>query len=143
MRRSSLIAYDAAGVPMATLDSTVKDERGRVIGHRDFIGMEAAGVEFLRQGGQGVWKVERVTEDAAGVQTRTPAAGSKAWPEPIGTEVYEYRVELAGEPGARYIAALVPNDRRRKRLERRRVDSPQSDSEGAAVPSADSETAPH
>jgi len=90
---SSLIAYDAAGNVVATLDHMVaRDDRGDVVGLIDFAAHEANGGEHTD-----IWHVAN-------------AAGSKIWPEWIGSRAHEFKVELAGEPGRKQITALVHKD---------------------------------
>jgi hypothetical protein len=85
-----LLAYDAAGTVIATLDTVVvHDENGDVVGLVDFAAHEAAGGEHTA-----VWAV-------AG------AAGSKVWPEWLGLGAHQFRVELTGPPGGKRIAALI------------------------------------
>lgn len=87
---SMLIAYDAAGNVVATLDSVVAlDEAGNVISHVDFAAHEAAGGEHTD-----IW-------------VQSNATGSKVWPEWLGGAAQDFRVELEGEPGHKRIAALV------------------------------------
>lgn len=85
-----LLAYDAAGDVIATLDYVVaKDADDNAIGLIDFETHELAGGEHTE-----IWQV-------------TGAAGSKTWPEWIGGRAHEFRVELVGPPGAKRIGALV------------------------------------
>lgn len=96
----SLLAYDADGNVLATLDYVAaRGEEGKVIGLVDFAAHEEAGGELTD-----VWKVEG-------------AAGSKTWPEFLGSRAHEFRVEKAGPPGAKRIVALVhkTSGRRRER----------------------------
>ena len=87
---TSLIAYDAAGNVLATLDQMIAlDEHGKAIGHIDFAAHESNGGEHTD-----IWRVDG-------------AAGSKTWPEHLGSLAHDYRVELVGEPGQKRIAALV------------------------------------
>jgi len=87
---SMLIAYDAAGQIVATLDHLVtRDEDGQVVGLVDFDAHETAGGEMTD-----VWTVEG-------------ASGSKTWPEWLGARAHDFRVELAGEPGRKRAVALV------------------------------------
>ena len=82
---SMLIAYNAAGDVLATLDAlVVHDDVGEALGLVDFEAAEAAGPLRLRPDGSGgVWNV-------AG------AAGSGTWPEFLGLRAHEFRVELDG-----------------------------------------------
>jgi hypothetical protein len=83
---TSLLAYDAAGEVIATLDYVVaKDENGRTVGLIDFSAHEDAGGKL-----RDVWYVP-------------DAAGSGTWPEWIGGQAHDFRVELNGKR----IAALV------------------------------------
>ena len=78
---SMLIAYDADGNVVATLDYLVaKDDAGNVIGLVDFGAHEAAG-ERLRD----VWQSSR-------------AVGSATWPEWIGSRAHDFKVELDANP---------------------------------------------
>lgn len=78
-----LIAYDHNGHVIATLDSLVTHGPD---------GPEARDFEA---------ETEHV-----GYFNVTGAKGSKHWPGEL-PNVHSYRVELAGEPGAKHIAALV------------------------------------
>jgi hypothetical protein len=81
-----LLAYDAAGAVIATLDYLVaRDEDGQAFGLLDF-------EEHERVGGQltDIWSVDG-------------AAGSGTWPEYIGARAHDFKVELAGKR----ITALV------------------------------------
>ena len=85
-----LLAYDASGNVVATLDHLVaRDDAGNVAGLVDFSAYEAAGREMTE-----VWNVGG-------------AVGSKVWPEWLGARAHEFRVELEGPPGRKSIAALV------------------------------------
>lgn len=87
---SMLLAYDADGNVVATLDYLVaRDDAGEVTGLVDFEAHEAAGGELTD-----VWRVDG-------------AKGSKTWPEWIGGRAHDFRVELAGPPGGKRIAAIV------------------------------------
>lgn len=82
-----LLAYDAAGDVIATLDYlTARGDDGQVIGLVDFAAHEAAGGKL-----RDCW-------DVAG------AAGSATWPEWLSGRAHEFRVELDGD---RRIQALV------------------------------------
>jgi hypothetical protein len=86
----SLIAYDAAGNGMDTLESMAAlDAAGNVIDLIDFAAHEAAGGE------------------ATDIWVRLGAAGAKAWPEWLGSQVTQFQVELVGPPGRKRIAALI------------------------------------
>ena len=85
-----LLAYDAAGNVVATLDVMVQHaDDGTPLGLVDFAAHEAAGGEHTE-----IWVVSN-------------AIGSKIWPEWLGGRAHEFRVELEGPPGAKYIARLV------------------------------------
>lgn len=100
-----LLAYDAGGNIMATLDYLVlSDEDGNPVGIVDFDAHEAAGGEHTD-----IWVVEG-------------AAGSKSWPEWIGGRAHEFQVELAGPPGRKHIAALIHKSSRHRR-ERAAIDA--------------------
>lgn len=84
-----LLAYDAAGNIVATLDYMVaRNEHGEVIGLVDFAAHEEGGGR-LRE----VW-------DVAG------AVGSGTWPEFLGGQAHAFRADVAGGR----IAALVHRD---------------------------------
>jgi len=101
MRPHSLVAYDASGVILATLDYVVMyDEDGNALGLVDFAAHEAAGGEMTK-----VWRHSR-------------AVGSKVWPEWLGAAAHGMTVELAGPPGNKHLTALVhPSGHRRERAE--------------------------
>lgn len=85
-----LLAYDAAGNVVATLDHlVVRDDDGMAKGLWDFTAHEAAGRAHTD-----IWTVSN-------------AAGSKVWPEWLGASAHEFRVELDGPPGRKHISALV------------------------------------
>lgn len=87
---SMLLAYDASGKVIATLDYLVSYAADGVpLGFIDFEAHETAGGEMTD-----IWTVSN-------------AAGSKVWPEWLGGRAHEFRVELAGPPGAKHITALV------------------------------------
>jgi hypothetical protein len=100
-RPHSLIAYDASGVVVATMDYLVRyDENGLAIGLVDFAAHEEAGGELTD-----VWRVSN-------------AVGSKTWPEWLGTKAHRMTVELVGPPGRKHLAALVhPSGHRRVRAD--------------------------
>ncbi len=77
-----------------------KDADGNVTGLIDFEAHESAGGEHTD-----IWKVEG-------------AKGSKVWPEWLGSRAHGFRVELAGKPGNKHIAALVHKEsgHRRERI---------------------------
>jgi hypothetical protein len=90
MERPTLLAYDADGNIIATLDAIVAmDNEENVIGLVDFIATEESGAEMTN-----VWVVDG-------------AKGSKVWPVRVAQEVYGYRVELVGPAGNKRLAALV------------------------------------
>lgn len=87
-----LLAYDASGDIVATLDYAVQyadDEDRTPLGLVDFAAHEEAGGELTD-----VWNVSNAT-------------GSKVWPEWLGSRAHDFRVELVGPPGRKRIAALV------------------------------------
>ena len=85
-----LLAYDATGNIVATLDSMVaRDADGNVTGLIDFAAHEAADGEHTD-----IWSV-------------SDATGAKTWPEWLGGRAHDFRVELAGPPGHKHIAALI------------------------------------
>lgn len=72
-----LIAYDANGEVVATLDHVVaRNEEGHVIGLVDFAAQEEAG-ELLD-----IWRVP-------------DAVGSGTWPEWLGSRAYDFKIERA------------------------------------------------
>lgn len=74
---SMLIAYDAAGDVIATLDyALARDAGGNVIGLVDFEMHELAGGKL-----RDIWNV-------------SGAVGSATWPEWIGARAHDFRVEL-------------------------------------------------
>lgn len=76
---SMLIAYDASGQVIATLDFCVKrDENGKVIGLIDFDAHERVGGKL-----RDIWQVDN-------------AVGSGTWPEWISSRAHEFRVERDG-----------------------------------------------
>ncbi|GAC1673877.1 MAG: hypothetical protein NVS9B8_16500 [Candidatus Limnocylindrales bacterium] len=86
----SLIAYDASGNIVATLDHGVAyDAAGHAVGLIDFGAHEANGGEHTD-----IWTVSNAT-------------GSKVWPEWLSGAAHDFRVELAGPPGAKHISALI------------------------------------
>jgi len=90
MSGGMLLAYDAAGTVTATLDYLVRyDDDGTPLGLVDFAAHEDAGGEMTD-----VWNV-------------SGASGSKVWPEWLGGRAHDFRVELVGPPGRKYIGALV------------------------------------
>lgn len=93
---SMLLAYNAAGEIIATLDHMVaRDEAGSVVGLVDFTAHEETGGKL-----RDVWDVQG-------------AAGSGTWPEWIGGKAHDFTVELDDKR----IVALVHKDsgHRRKR----------------------------
>lgn len=85
-----LVAYDASGDIVATLDHLVQyQDDGTPLGLVDFAAHEEAGGDHTD-----IWTVSR-------------AVGSKVWPEYLGSRAHDFRVELAGPPGNRRITALV------------------------------------
>jgi hypothetical protein len=94
----SLLAYDAAGNVIGTLDFMVhRNDDGEADGLIDFAAHEAAGGKLTD-----VWKVGNAT-------------GSGTWPEWLGSRAHDFTVELG--PGKR-ITALVHRDsgHRRERV---------------------------
>lgn len=90
MNPCCLLAYDAAGAVVATLDHMVaRDADGNVTGLIDFEAHEAAGGKL-----RDIWQVGN-------------AVGSGTWPEWLSSGAHDFRVELAGPSGAKRIAALV------------------------------------
>ena len=82
----SLLAYDAAGNVVATLDYMVaRDDQGNATGLIDFAAHEAAGGRL-----RDIWDASNAT-------------GSGTWPEWLGGGAHAFRVELTGQ----LITALV------------------------------------
>jgi len=87
---SMLLAYNASGTVVATLDYVVsRDDEGNVVGLVDFAAHEEAGGEHTD-----IFVVSNAT-------------GSKVWPEWLGGRAHDFTVELAGPSGGKHIAALV------------------------------------
>lgn len=88
---ASLLAYDADGKVIATLGHMVaRGPDGQVVGLIDFEAHEAAGGELTD-----IWRVPG-------------AAGSKTWPEFLGSQAHGFTVEKEeGPSGAKRITALV------------------------------------
>jgi hypothetical protein len=85
-----LLAYDAAGEVIGTLDYLVRyDAEGRALGLVDFAAHEEEGGEHTD-----IWRV-------------SGAKGSKVWPEWLGGQAHAFRVELTGPAGRKRIAALI------------------------------------
>lgn len=77
-----LVAYDASGQIVATLDHAVaRDEDGNVIGLIDFVAHEEAGGRL-----RDIWE-------------SSAAVGSGTWPEWLGGRAYDFKVELDPNPG--------------------------------------------
>ena len=94
MMLTMLIAYNAAGDIIATLDHMVAhDENGEVVGLVDFAAHEEAGGQLLD-----IWNVP-------------DASGSGTWPEWLGTRAHDFRVQRAGGR----IRALVHKTSHRRR----------------------------
>ncbi len=93
-----LLAYDADGNVVATLDYVVQyADDGHPLGLVDFTAHEEQGGEHTE-----IWTVSN-------------AAGSKAWPEYLGSRAHEYRVEKVGPPGKKHIGALVHKETGKRR----------------------------
>ena len=87
---SMLLAYDADGNVIATLDHLVlSDENGVPHGLVDFGAAEAAGIPL-----RNIWNVEG-------------AAGSGTWPEWLGQRAHEFRVRRRAYGDKTMIAQLV------------------------------------
>jgi hypothetical protein len=96
-----LIAYANDGSVIATLSHMVSmNEDGEVVGLVNFDEHERSGGEMTD-----VWNVDR-------------AKGSKVWPEWIGGQAHNFRVELEGQPGRKRLAALIHKEsgHRRERV---------------------------
>ncbi len=92
---SAMLAYDAAGNVVATMDYAVaKDAQGQVIGLVDF--------EYYELAGQ---------LDKVWIQP-SQAVGSGTWPEWLGSRAHEFRVQL-GADGR--IAALIHRQSQHRR----------------------------
>ncbi len=126
---SMLVAYDAAGEVVATLDYVVQYDETKPdrppLGLVDFETQEIAGASLSE-----VWNVSN-------------AVGSGTWPEWLGTQALGFRVELRPGPqgGTPKIRALVhkQSGHRRERaainaeMARRLADSTERDSRGLPV----------
>lgn len=89
-----LIAYDAAGNVVATLDSAVlPGPDGVPLGLVDFTAHEEVGGDHTE-----IW---RVASDGVDVK------GSKVWPEWLGARAHDFRVELDGPAGRKRITVLI------------------------------------
>lgn len=78
----SLIAYDAQGNVVATLDHMVaKDDEGNVVGLVDFAAHEATGGRL-----RDIWE-------------NSNAVGSGTWPEWLSGRAHDFKVELDPNPG--------------------------------------------
>lgn len=92
-----LLAYDAAGNVVATLDYLVRrDASGRAVGLVDFAKHERDGQKL-----RALWNV-------AGAQ------GSAVWPEWIGQQAHDFRVELDGLGRATALVHKVSGVRRER-----------------------------
>lgn len=112
-----LLAYDAAGNVIATLDWMVQvDDEDHVLGVIDFAAHEEADGEHTD-----IWTVH------------DGAVGSKVWPEYLGSMAHSFRVELTGPPGRKRIGALVhkASGYRRERAEVERAVRDAPDKDGA------------
>ena len=98
-----LVAYDAEGNVLATLDYLVVHDVAGNVGLVDFETHEAAGGEATDW-----WHVPGAT-------------GSKVWPEWLGPEATLYVVERVGPPGAKRLSALVHRETGERR-ERAAID---------------------
>ncbi|MBA2439586.1 MAG: hypothetical protein H0V50_02800 [Thermoleophilaceae bacterium] len=91
-----LIAYDAAGGVVGTLDYLVRyDANGVALGLVNFYAITEAGGQLTD-----VW-------------TNSAATGSDVWPQWINSDIYKFTVEVIGPPGAKRITALVHSSGRR------------------------------
>jgi hypothetical protein len=91
-----LLAYDDAGNVIATLDYVVaRDDAGAVVGLIDFAQHEENGGAMT----------DVATFDSG--DPAHPVKGAKVWPEWLGMQAHDFRVELVGPPGAKTIGALV------------------------------------
>jgi hypothetical protein len=95
----SLLAYDAAGNVMATLDYMVaRGESGEAIGLVDFAAQEEHG-ELLE-----VWNVHG-------------AKGSGTWPEWLGSQAHNFKVERANGRIAALVHRSTGHRRERDKIE--------------------------
>jgi hypothetical protein len=112
-----VLAYDAAGNVVATLDYvTAKDKHGDVVGLIDFTTQEVHG-ELLD-----VWRVE-------------PAKGSGTWPEWLGGQAAEFRVERANGRISALVHKASGHRRERAKIEaaiEKRVKEAKANGEKAA-----------
>lgn len=87
---SMLIAYDANGNVVATLDYVVSvDEEGNAIGLIDFSTHEDSGRSLTE-----IWRVDN-------------AVGSGTWPEWLGAQAHNFKVEVDQGTSVKRIRALV------------------------------------
>ncbi len=85
-----LIAYDASGDVLGTLDNlVVYDDDGMVLGLLDFELAEAAG------------------KDLQEILSAPTSVGTGFWPEWLGPETQNFRVVLAGPSGKKRLVRLV------------------------------------
>lgn len=103
MTLGMLIAYDDDYNVVATLDyGTTRNDQGEVTGLVDFAAHEAAGGEHTD-----IWTVAFRYSEPDGTVLDTAAKGSKVWPEYLGGQAHQFRVELVGPPGQKRINALI------------------------------------
>lgn len=111
---SMLIAYNAAGDVVATLDHLVaRDTEGNVVGLHDFAAHEEAGGKL-----RDFWNV-------------SGAAGSGSWPEWIGSRAHEFRVDLNADKQIRALVHKVSGHRRSRMLLERAVKAVEPNEDGA------------
>ena len=94
---SQLLAYDAAGNVIATLDYVVaKDADGNVTGLIDFAAHEAAGGKL-----RDIWNIDS-------------AVGSGTWPEWIGARAHDFTVDLGADTRISALVHKVSGHRRER-----------------------------
>lgn len=120
-----LISYDEDGNVLATCDyqNVYDPDTLDPIGETDYLYAEGHGVPNSPTFGT-VETFDIILDKKTGkerfvLRDSQPCKGSKVWPECLGGRAIEFRVELAGPPGNKRIAALVhkQSGHRRERAE--------------------------
>jgi hypothetical protein len=94
-----LLAYDAAGEVIATLDYMVaRNESGDILGLIDFAAHEAAGGKL-----RDIWHNDR-------------AIGSGTWPEFLGAQAHDFQVDLSPDKRIRALIHRTSGMRREREL---------------------------
>lgn len=101
-----LIAWDGEGNIIATLSHLVaRDADGNAVGLVDFGAWEAAGRKFRVNGGEGIWEVPG-------------AVASGSWPEHLGGQAHDFRVETENGRPARLVHRASGHVRDRSKVEK-------------------------